>query len=75
MRGFDYRCAAGIALLITKKLDNKRAFLQAMGRVGRMGDEAQWYKLPQVGDGFDEPSIEALKAMASLQKRAMAIQK
>ena len=52
MRGFDYRSDDGIALLICKQLENKRAFLQAMGRVGRMGDEAQWYRLPGVGKGY-----------------------
>ena len=49
MRGFDICSDPGIALLLCKKLDSKRAFLQA---VGRMGDKAQWFKLPQVEKGY-----------------------
>ena len=39
MRGYDYRCETGIALLICKKLDSKKALLQALGRVGRYGSK------------------------------------
>ena len=39
MRGFDYRCENGIALLIADSFDHERALLQAMGRVGRMNDQ------------------------------------
>ena len=50
MRGFDYRApTTGFALLIAKQLPNKRAYLQALGRVGRMGEDASWYKLSNVG--------------------------
>ena len=37
MRGYDYRCETGIVLLIAKKVDSKKALLQALGRVGRYG--------------------------------------
>ena len=63
MRGFDYRSDTGIALLLCKQLDSKRAFLQAMGRVGRMGDTAQWFKLQQVGNGYTKGSVETIGAM------------
>ena len=39
MRGYDYRCIDGIALLIGKQLDSERARDQALGRVGRYGDD------------------------------------
>ena len=42
MRGFDYRSAAGtdgIALLIAKTFNSKRAFLQGLGRCGRYSDQ------------------------------------
>ena len=43
MRGFDYRSpATGIALLIARKLSTQRAYLQAIGRAGRMGDTGVW---------------------------------
>ena len=35
MRGLDYRCATGIALLIAAPFDSKRALRQAYGRVSR----------------------------------------
>ena len=40
MRGFDYRCAGGLALLICKKVDSERALRQAFSRVGRYDEDA-----------------------------------
>ena len=39
MRGFDYRCETGLALLIVKLLDSKRALKQAFNRVGRYNED------------------------------------
>ena len=41
MRGLDYRAECGIALLIAAPLDNDRAFMQALGRTGRMDDHCK----------------------------------
>ena len=55
MRGFDYRApGVGFGLLLTRVLDSKRAFRQAIGRAGRMGDGGVWTKLPSVGLGYPE---------------------
>ena len=32
MRGFDYSCETGIALVIDKQLSSKRDYMQALGR-------------------------------------------
>lgn len=39
MRGYDYRNAFGIHLMIMHPLPNRRAFVQALGRVERFGDD------------------------------------
>ena len=39
MRGFHYHCDEGIGLFIMKEVDSKKAFTQALGRVGRYGDD------------------------------------
>ena len=39
MRGFDYRCSTGIALLICKLFDSKRSLRQGWNRVGRYDNE------------------------------------
>jgi hypothetical protein len=39
MRGYDYICGHGISLMIAKQLSSDRAFTQALGRVGRYGDD------------------------------------
>ena len=49
MRGFDYRCPAGLALLIAKQLDSKRALRQAFSRVGRYNDICARFVLPTLG--------------------------
>ena len=43
MRGVDYRCATGIDLFIDDPLSNERAYIQALGRVGRCDDECGRY--------------------------------
>ena len=50
MRGFDYRCPAGLALLIAKKLDSKRALKQAFSRVGRYNEDVcARFVIPELG--------------------------
>ena len=39
MRGFDYRCSRGIALMLAARLDSHRSKQQALGRVGRYNEE------------------------------------
>ena len=39
MRGYDYRCKTGIAILLARKMDSQKALLQALGRVGRYGSK------------------------------------
>ena len=39
MRGFHYHCDEGIGLFIMTEVDSKKAFTQALGRVGRYGDD------------------------------------
>ena len=41
LRGFDFRSDSGVALLLATPLDSKRAFMQALGRVGRMGEKCK----------------------------------
>ena len=43
MRGVDYRCETGIDLFIDSALMNERAYLQALGRVGRCDDKCSRY--------------------------------
>lgn len=43
MRGVDYRCKTGIDLFIDAPLRNERAYIQALGRVGRCDDECSRY--------------------------------
>ena len=40
MRGFDYRCNTGIALLVCKNFDSLRALKQGFNRVGRFDEDA-----------------------------------
>ena len=53
MRGLDYNTAhyAGIALLIAQPCTSKRAYVQALGRVGRYGTQCKRYVL---GNAVDE---------------------
>ena len=68
MRGFDYRAPmVGFALLIAKKLSSRRAFRQALGRAGRMGEQGQWAKMAGV-DGYPEGGT---KASADILRRYM----
>ena len=43
MRGVDYRCSNGIDIFIDTPLSNERAYIQALGRVGRCDDECKRY--------------------------------
>ena len=43
MRGVDYRCTDGIDLFIDATSSNERAYLQALGRVGRCDDPYSRY--------------------------------
>ena len=43
MRGVDYRSETGIDLFIDETLMNERAYLQALGRVGRCDDKCSRY--------------------------------
>ena len=45
MRGCDYRCKTGIDLLIATPLSHERAYLQAIGRVGRYTDQGSRFKI------------------------------
>ena len=70
MRGFDYRApGVGFGLLLMRELNSKRAYRQAIGRAGRMGDEGVWTKLPSVGLGYplhgDPANAEKLRHLAS----------
>ena len=60
MRGFDYRCKDGIRLLIASKLDSARAYVQALGRVGRYTDPCERFKLSTVEVGYFEKSSTSL---------------
>ena len=35
LRGFDYKCPTGVALLVAKQFDSERSLKQGMNRVGR----------------------------------------
>lgn len=53
MRGVDYRSTDGISLLIAKPLQSKRAYEQALGRVGRYDEKCKRYLLDRVNK-YDE---------------------
>ena len=64
MRGFDYRCEKGIAMVLASSFDHERALLQAMGRVGRMNDKFKRYKLASAEALYPENGNKnILKAM------------
>ena len=46
MRGLDYRSASGFILVIATQLKNHRAFMQALGRVGRYEEPCERYIEP-----------------------------
>ena len=59
MRGLDYNTDhhAGIALLIAQPCTSKRAYVQALGRVGRYGTQ---YKRYVLGNAVDEATEKQL---------------
>ena len=65
MRGVDYRVQAGtqgISLLIMSKLANTRAYVQALGRVGRFTEKARRFVWDGVGAPVDEHAEVRLMA-------------
>ena len=65
MRGVDYRVQAGtqgISLLIMSKLANTRAYVQALGRVGRFTEKARRFVWDGVGTPVDEHAEVLLMA-------------
>ena len=57
MRGVDYRVLAGtmgISLLIMSSFENKRAYVQALGRVGRFHEKAKRFVWDQLTEPVDE---------------------
>ena len=59
MRGFDYRCPAGIALFIGARFDSKRGLKQAYGRVGRYDDDVCYRFIDSAldGEGVDTEKV------------------
>ena len=54
MRGVDYRSTYGIDLMIAKQLSNKRAYEQALGRVGRYGEPCSRYMIEGLENGWNK---------------------
>ena len=54
MRGVDYRSTYGIDLMIAKQLSNKRAYEQALGRVGRYGEPCSRYMDEGLENGWNK---------------------
>ena len=54
MRGVDYRSIYGIDLMIAKQLSNKRAYEQALGRVGRYGEPCSRYMVEGLENGWNK---------------------
>ena len=53
MRGVDYRSSYGIDLMLAKQLSNKRAYEQALGRVGRYGEPCSRYMVSGLEPGWN----------------------
>ena len=62
MRGFDYRSKCGIALLIAAPLDNSRAYMQALGRAGRMDEQCKRFVI----EGIE--TVDKVKKTRSLER-------
>ena len=67
MRGVDYRSNNGIDLMIAKQLPNKRAYEQALGRVGRYGEPCSRHILEGLGNGWNENSQMELEGKINLK--------
>jgi len=61
MRGFDYRCATGIALLVAGAFSSKRAYFQGCGRVGRYGEPCRRVKDAALGELYED-NVQAVTA-------------
>ena len=57
MRGVDYRCEAGIDLFIDTPASNERAYLQALGRVGRYNDVCTRYVRDDLDKRFETKQL------------------
>ena len=56
MRGIDYRVkqgTMGISLLVMSPFENKRAYVQALGRVGRFHEKARRFVWDQLQEPVD----------------------
>ena len=69
MRGLDYNTEhhAGIGLLIAKPCSSRRAYIQALGRVGRYGTQCKRYLLGNAVDPWKEKLL-GFKVAAELAK-------
>ena len=67
MRGIDYRSENGIELLICNPLSNERAYIQALGRVGRYGEPCGRWILEGV------PSISSVKEQETRMRLAKQV--
>ena len=63
MRGFDYRCKNGLALLISKRLDSERALYQALARVGRYDED--------ICHRFVLPSLKSLEPIDQSKRQLL----
>jgi len=76
MRGFDYRCATGIALFLACTFESRRAAFQACGRVGRYGEPCRRIVASDIQGELYETDIERLvrrlnESRAALQRAAL----
>ena len=62
MRGFDYRCSTGIALLVARAFDGQRAYFQALGRVGRYGEPCRRVRDSDLRGHVYEDDVQAVTA-------------
>ena len=57
MRGVDYRCETGIDLFMDASVSNERAYLQALGRVGRHDDPYARYVRVDLKERFKKKQL------------------
>ena len=70
MRGFDYRCSTGIALLVARAFDGQRAYFQALGRVGRYGEPCRRIKDAALGKLYEDDVQAVTAKLDELKERA-----
>ena len=63
MRGTNFRGKEGIDLLIAAPLPNDRAYIQALGRVQRAGDEGARYRLKNVAEVDNGKRVDLLSKL------------